>query len=800
MKKKQKKLRKKQQQAPIIQPLDILFGLIIAAYIYIPTFTPNWMSLDTNTPKFFMTAMLNLVVFITLLANGYLKNNTLLINGFFKNNVGLVYTGLMVMSLLSFTQSISILESVLHFTKLFTVFASVFNLALIIMHNLKYVRLIILVMTGLLIYDSVYVFIEINRFINGEIGAIADIKTVYSNKNILASAIFVKLPFALWLLVFEKLPFRILGWVALMLGFTATFFMATRAFYLGLSVISIAFIAYHIVVFVRQEKQDALLLTGAYVAALLIALGTFSFTQNVAYPKEKRGRHTQGVVQQMATLQDPQSASRLRLDAWTWSIELIKENPILGVGVGNWKVDILKHENQKNAGFIYLYKAHNDFLETAAETGIIGGLLFILIFALTVWNFLIYYIRKRDSNDQIYRYLFIAAAGLVFYSVDAIFNFPHDRPEITALFAIFLGIGIATSYIAKIRSTEEPAANAEKQLFSKSSIAIPAAGLALVLLLISSWILYLNFRSSINQRIVYQEIMAGNLREPANKIIAGFPFIPNISVWGEPIQTLNARYLIQEERYEEAIEILRNDHSSPWDARREFFMAMAFNNLQQYDSALHYSTIAVDLKPNYFRNLHLAATLLDRKGEKEQVAGLYDAFLENNKRENQAWLVASNFHIQNNDYQRANELIQEASNYFRRDSLIQQQKRFLNHKLNIEPHLDLFNKANAHYQANRYQQAIDQLDEFIELVPEYATAFQVRSFSYYHLNEYEKCIEDANSALNLDPKNSSLVNLRGVCYRALNDLDQACADFRRSMQMGNESGKTNYERFCQNRQ
>jgi putative inorganic carbon (hco3(-)) transporter len=70
----------------------------------------------------------------------------------------------------------------------------------------------------------------------------------------------------------------------------------------------------------------------------------------------------------MATLQDPKSASSLRLDAWTWSIELIKEKPVLGVGVGNWKVDILKHENQKNAGFIYLYKAHNDFLETAAET------------------------------------------------------------------------------------------------------------------------------------------------------------------------------------------------------------------------------------------------------------------------------------------------------------------------------------------------------------------------------------------------------------------------------------------------
>jgi putative inorganic carbon (hco3(-)) transporter len=424
-------------------------------------------------------------------------------------------------------------------------------------------------------------------------------------------------------------------------------------------------------------------------------------------------------------------------------------------------------------------------------------LLFILIFALTVWNFLSYYKRKRDSSDEIYRYLFIAATGVIFYSVDAVFNFPHDRPEITALFAIFLGIGIATAHISKARDTEETGAIAEKQFFSKSSIMIPAAGLAILMLSVSTWILYLNFLSSKNQRIVYQEIMAGTLKEPSGKIMAGFPFIPDVSVWGEPIETLKARYLIQEEKYEKAIEILRPDQSSPYDARREFFMAMAFNNIQEYDSALHYSLIAVDLKPNYFRNLHLAATLLERKGEKEQIAVLYDNFLENNKRDNQAWLAASNFHIQNKNFEYAYDLIQEARRYFGRDSLIQQQHRFLHQKINIEPHLGLFNKANEDYQAKRYEKAIEQLDTFIDLAPDYVPAYQIRSFSNYYLNKFEESIEDANKALKLDPKNSSLINLRGVCYRGLDNLEQACKDFKKSMDMGNDSGKTNYERFCQ---
>jgi putative inorganic carbon (hco3(-)) transporter len=795
MKKNQKKLSKKIQKEPLIRPLDMLFGLIIMAYIFIPTFTPNWMSLDTNTPKFFMTAALNLVVFLILLSSSYFKNNPHFVRGFFTGSIGLIYVAFLVFSMLSFTQSVNLLESVLQFAKIFTVFASVFSLSMLLMHDLRYTKLIIVVMAGLLVFDAISVFANINKFIIGEIEAIADIKTVYSNKNILASAIYVKLPFALWLMVFEKNWLKWLGWVALAFGITATFFMATRAFYLGLLIISIVFTGYSILAYFRQKDKNALWLTGSYIAALVIAYGLFTFTQTNLYPRQKKSRHTQGVAQQLATLKDPESASSLRLDAWRWSWELIKEKPLLGVGSGNWKVEILKHENQKNAGFIYLYKAHNDFIENTAETGIVGGLLFLGLFLMIIWKFLHHYSRKKEDPDNLHQFLFLAATGVTFYAVDAFFNFPADRPEITALFAIFVATGIAATFRQQL-SDEGNLPAPEKSVFANTGFRFIASALAIALLAASVWILYLNFQSSKNQRIVYQEIMAGTLKEPSGKIIAGFPFIPNVSVWGESIETLKARYLIQEEKYEEAIEILRNDNSSPWDARREFFMAMAFNSLKEYDSALYYSQIAYELKPNYFRNLHLAATLLERKGEKEQVAGYYDAFLEKNKTESQAWLIASNFHIQNSDFERANELIEDAKKYHRRDTLIQKQQRFLHHKLAIEPNLPIFNQASELYQARKYTKAIEKLNEFLELVPDYANAYQIRSYSYYYLNEYEKCIADANIALNLGPENSSLVNLRGVCYRALNDLETACSDFKTSMDMGNENGKTNYARFC----
>ncbi len=795
-----KKTNKKQEKTGLtknnLKPIDLLFGVIIILYIIIPTFTPNLLSLDTNTPKFAATALLNLLVFSLMVFNGYLKNHAMFVKGFFTQKIGLVYSLFLLVSLLSFTQSVNVLESVLQFTKLFTVFAAVFNLTVILMKNLQLARIFIYVMIGLLIFDAVSVFYNINKFINGEIKAISDIKTVYSNKNILASSIYVKLPFAIWLLVFEKRYLKALGWLGLACGIAATFFMATRAFYLGLALLSLVFIAYALIIYFRQKQRSALWLLGNYVSAFAIAYLAFSFTQQNLYPKTKtKSRHTQGVVEQVATLKDPKTASTLRLDAWRWSFDLIKEKPLLGVGSGNWKVAILKHENQKNSGFIYLYKAHNDFIETTAETGIFGGLLYLGIFIFIIWNFLRNYLKNKSEKHELMPYLFLAASGIIFYSVDAFFNFPADRPEILALFACFTSVGIASAYHQA--KPAEPAIHPEAAVGKiRNQVRLLSISLAFVILVASAFILYVNFMSSKTQRIVYQEIMAGKLKEKSDRIIAGFPFIPNVSIWGESIGTLKARYLIDEEKNAEAIEILRSDFSSPWDARREFFMAMAFNNMKEYDSALYYSEIAARLKPNYFRNIHLAASILEKKGETERAAGYYDKYLEKNKKEKQAYLIASNLYIQHNQLEKANEIIEEAMKYHKSDTLVQKQHRFINHKLKVEPYMSLFNQGSDHFKEKRYAQAVKSLSEFIEKVPDYANAFQIRAFCYYYLKDYEKCITDANSALKLDKKNSSLVNLRGVCYRALNKHEEACRDFKKSMEMGNENGKTNYDRFC----
>ena len=67
-----------------------------------------------------------------------------------------------------------------------------------------------------------------------------------------------------------------------------------------------------------------------------------------------------------------------RFDVWTSSINMFKDHPVIGVGIGQWRTKYeesyrLPSENQ------HLYHAHNNFIQLLGEVGILG-LLGVLIF------------------------------------------------------------------------------------------------------------------------------------------------------------------------------------------------------------------------------------------------------------------------------------------------------------------------------------------------------------------------------------------------------------------------------------
>lgn len=91
-----------------VQPQDTsikwLATFLLIAYGYVTVITPNWMAFDSNATKFYTFAILNLVVVALVFFVKEFRERTQVLFGFFNNKIGIAYTLIMVMALLSFFQ------------------------------------------------------------------------------------------------------------------------------------------------------------------------------------------------------------------------------------------------------------------------------------------------------------------------------------------------------------------------------------------------------------------------------------------------------------------------------------------------------------------------------------------------------------------------------------------------------------------------------------------------------------------------------------------------------------------------
>ena len=88
-----------------------------------------------------------------------------------------------------------------------------------------------------------------------------------------------------------------------------------------------------------------------------------------------------------------EESSNGRFGYWGDAWDYIKENPVFASGLGNWKIESIDKGKEHISGYTVPYHAHNDFIHVFAETGILGGLSYLLLFILVT-----YYVSKIFKN------------------------------------------------------------------------------------------------------------------------------------------------------------------------------------------------------------------------------------------------------------------------------------------------------------------------------------------------------------------------------------------------------------------
>ena len=149
--------------------------------------------------------------------------------------------------------------------------------------------------------------------------------------------------------------------------------------------------------------------------------------------------------------QTKQLRSEVRSMIWSDTVQLLRKNPILGTGLGTYE-DALR-PFQTHLVDVTIDHAHNDYLEFASETGLIGfGLLFVPIFYLLVRMIISFLKDHRRYRSAILLGCIGSTLALLVHSLT---DFNLQIPANAMIFAAILGIGYKAACVEPRREAQE---------------------------------------------------------------------------------------------------------------------------------------------------------------------------------------------------------------------------------------------------------------------------------------------------------------------------------------------------------
>ncbi len=176
-----------------------------------------------------------------------------------------------------------------------------------------------------------------------------------------------------------------------------------------LGLISAVLIVVLFILFTRENRFGILprihLPRIVFIAALIVCFLIFGFVLYQLNPESSIGRFME----------------------WRISAPMILDHPIMGVGHGRFAVEYLNYqsryfENPEHNCLAYkavnIKQAHSEYLQAFCESGIFGGLLFLVIWSFALWNIFHYLHQNRNSSWQYYGLALIVLTILIHAMVD----------------------------------------------------------------------------------------------------------------------------------------------------------------------------------------------------------------------------------------------------------------------------------------------------------------------------------------------------------------------------------------------
>ncbi|MCH3923541.1 MAG: O-antigen ligase family protein [Bacteroidales bacterium] len=631
----------------------IVVKILVCFFILMQLFPPLWIQ-DITSLRHFFIALFD-ICSIGFILFWIIKNETFSLNKHYYYNNPLrfisikIWLVLLLFMLVSFFWAMNVVESVAIFNRWAIVFLSSFVLIILcsnndkIFRNLVYCTIVasfinVLVCIFSYYYFDVYISQRNNLMLNGG----------YGNKNIFAVCLLFKLPLLYYAVLRYK---KIAKYISLSLIFLITFcliIISTRSSFIGLALQMMILLAYLFVSYFRFHRDKKYLIK----IALVIVVALFGFfignkfiEFNYKHYAVKNVKNLYTVSQRVKTIEEGNSKGRLLI--WKNTIKTIKQKPIIGHGIGNHKLAIMKVEAQQKKDFVVSDHAHNDYLEIASELGIVGLAIYLLFYFSLIITAISLCMDKKLKEH----YRLVSLSGLLLlitYMNDAMFNFPLERASCQIYLALSCAL-IAYVYLRKKKG--------ETNKNIKTGVIISIGVMSIFMFYIET----LHLKSSIMQRERIECHNNGNINHISPEYwVKHTPWIPNIDESDKPLAINNAMMFAMEDDYRQAIDLILSDNSNPYYGLKESRLATYYNHLDMLDSSLYYAEKCIKMKPLCYYPVRVKVNIYGRIGRRDKQIEFIDNYLSKQKKEPMAWIDQMNVYIKLKQYKKAYQVYKNA--------------------------------------------------------------------------------------------------------------------------------------------
>lgn len=731
--------------------------LFFVSLMLIIDFIPNKSGVLIANTQFLYLSVLNILFGIYF----YINSKMLSVNIFSeirRNYITLVYLSFLLICGLSFFVAKNQSLVIMRLTELVIIFCLFINLSILLKDKVNLFYKIAFIISISAFFQSglvLYKFSQLSKYLSVA-EALSNMTGNTGNINIFAASLTIKVPFILLgITSFSGVKKNFLLFTLFFIS-TSIFLTGARASLLSLLVVVCFYTLYYLKV--NSFNKSSLINSSVLIIPIIIAL----FASNRSFERSKNNERYVSVTNRITQINSTDASAKARLTYWENALKMGQNNLLLGIGLGNYRIESIPYEKTSENDFVVSLDPHNDFLEIFAETGAINALLyfslFVFIFCINVRRIV------KVTDDKTKTVAILCLMVLLVYGCDAFFNFPMYRPTMQLFFALLLALTVVNN------------SSLMDQCGSKS-FKIGFIAFLISISVITSYSAFIVYKASNLEGEIIKDDINTNMKGllTGDEIIKRMPKYPNVFLTSESFYEYAAIYYIREKKYDKALSCFaKASEINPYSGRINFYKHVISKEKNNIDSAYVYIKEAFYLRPRnlfyYKHSTNLAAVKKDTT-EILKEFGLFSKY----RKITETWsLPAAELQKTNFNKKSLIRFVDQGLKEIPNDSTLIKIKNDILVK-------DYTFEGQIFLSQSKFDKSLESFEKALKINPNDIYLLQSIGLNYYYSGKYKEAISYFLDALKYPGLNNGITEFYiATCYLKNNDLENACKYFNLS--------------------